>query len=222
MAYAHPVIRCTLFGTVYNGGEEWSTGFFLGHPGAAPDAPTEAAAADIWTAWSAFFNHAETGISWAWVATGVKLAAVKTDGKTDLANVISYNPPSAVAGGMMATGHPPQVSLVGSLVAGVGKGVGMKGRMYIPGVSHPVMGDGRIHQDRINEVATRFQGFINAVNASANVPGLVINASEGNSLRGIAPINRTVTEVRLGNVYDTQRRRRNGLPEGYFTRPVAA
>jgi hypothetical protein len=221
MAYAHPVIRATIFGTMYNGAEEWSTGFFLGHPGAAPDAPTEAAAADIYTAWETFFESTEAGISWAWVTTGVKLAVMKTDGKTDLPTVVTHHPGSAAVGGNTVTGHPPQVSLVASLIAGVGKGVGMKGRMYIPGVSHPIMGDGHMAWDRVQALSTKFADFATAVNASSNVPGLMINASQGNPTKGFAPINKTINEIRIGNVFDTQRRRRNQLAEGYQARPVA-
>jgi hypothetical protein len=60
--------------------------------------------------------------------------------------------------------------------------------------------------------------FFASVNGSTDAPGILVNASQGAD-REIASgrINRPVTHIRVGNVYDTQRRRRNALTEVYAT-----
>jgi hypothetical protein len=145
---------------------------------------------------------------------------MRIDGTTVLEEVATYTPPAAVAGGNAVTGHPPQIALVASLISGPGKGIGKKGRMYIPGVSHPIMGDGHMAWDKVQALSTQFQTFVNAVNSSPNIWGHFINASKGRTAPAAAPINADITEIRIGNVFDTQRRRRNGLQEGYQARAV--
>jgi hypothetical protein len=220
MAYAHKVNRVTLSGTMYNGSEEWSTGFFLGHEDADVIPNTEAELAELFGYWQTFFTSAAAGISWAFVCTGVKCAPMRVDGTTVLEEVATYSPGAAIAGGNAVTGFPPQVSLVASLVAAQGKGIGKKGRMYIPGVAHPIMGDGHMAWDKVQGVSTAFQTFVQAVNDSPNIWGRFINASRGRTIPAAAPVNMEITEIRIGNVYDTQRRRRNGLVEGYDAKPI--
>lgn len=220
MAYAFQVNRITLSGTMYNGGEEWSTGFYLGHSDANVIPNTEAELQELMGYWQTFFTSIDAGISWAFVTTGVKCAPMRTDGTTILEDVATYSPGSGIAGGNQVTGHPPQVALVASLLSGVGKGIGKKGRMYIPGVSHPIMGDGHMAFDKVQAVATAFETFVQSVNDSPNIWGHFINASKGRTAPAAAPINADITEIRIGNVYDTQRRRRNSLAEAYEARTV--
>jgi hypothetical protein len=64
--------------------------------------------------------------------------------------------------------------------------------------------------------------MFNALDASVDAPGHVVNASKG-SKRALYTDGRNVpvNGVRVGNVYDTQRRRRNGLSETYVSAVVA-
>jgi hypothetical protein len=223
MAYAFKVNKITLFGTMYNGAEEWSTGFFLGHEDANVIPNTEVELEELYGYWTTFFGHFDTGISWAFQSTGVKCTHINADGTHDPELTKYYYPSSATAGGLAVTGFPPQVSLVASLLAGTGKGLGYKGRMYIPGVSQPIMGDGHMAWDKVEGIAAKFEDFVSAVNTSSGIWGHFINASKGRTTGITAPpINRDINEIRIGNVYDTQRRRRNGLPETYKSLPVTA
>ena len=48
------------------------------------------------------------------------------------------------------------------------------------------------------------------------MPGQLINASHPPVvIGGPSPVNKVVTTIKVGNVYDTQRRRRNALAESY-------
>jgi len=64
--------------------------------------------------------------------------------------------------------------------------------------------------------------MFNDLNADAGVPGNLINASRGRALQigNDMPVNRYVQDVLVGDVYDTQRRRRNQLQESYVTAEV--
>lgn len=221
MPYANRVIRATIFGTMYGGAEEWSTGFYLGVPGVDSGMPSEAAAQEIGTAWNAFFENVGSGISWAWKTAGVKLALKGTDGKTVPDNVATYYYSDQPVGAKPDNGFPPQVAVVCTLLAGTGKGLAGKGRMYIPGVSHSVQQGGRMHTDSAASVSLNLKTFMDAVNAAPSVEGILINASQGRlTAGGSGPISRVVNELRVGTVYDTQRRRRNGLVEEYSSRTL--
>jgi hypothetical protein len=60
------------------------------------------------------------------------------------------------------------------------------------------------------------------------LPGRPILASKGHRIVNsdppawANPVNATVTGIRLGDVYDTQRRRRNSIPESFIPRVLAA
>lgn len=221
MPYQNRVIRATIFGTMYAGAEEWSTGFYLGMPGSDAANPSEAAAQAIGTAWNAFFENAGSGISWAWKTEGVKLALKGTDGKTIPDQVATYYFSDQPVGAKPDNGYPPQVAVVCTLLAGTGKGLAGKGRMYIPGVSHPLQQGGRMHTDASGTTSANLKTFFDAVNADATVEGVVVNASQGRlAAGGSGPITKVVNEIRVGTVYDTQRRRRNGLVEEYWSRQL--
>ena len=117
---------------------------------------------------------------------------------------------------------PPQVSLVATLIGGSGKGVAGKGRMYLPGVCQSIDANGRVLTQITQNIATQVAAMFDALNASVDAPGVVVNASMG-SKRGLYIDGRNVpvNGIRVGNVYDTQRRRRNGLQETYTNAVVA-
>jgi hypothetical protein len=126
-----------------------------------------------------------------------------------------------IAGADVSSGHPPQIALVASLLAGTTKGVGQPGRMYFPGVAASVDPTGHIASSYPISIATTLAAFFAAINGSVDRPGAVINASAGGTGANIAPaVNREITDVKVGNVYDTQRRRRNALVETYSSHAV--
>jgi len=222
MAYAHKVTRVTMFGTMFGGAEEWSTGFFLGSVGGDAPAPTQAGADAIKGYWQTFFTAANSHISGDWKTEGVKLALFNTDGHTDLDNVKTSFYATPISGGEGGGSLPPQVSLSAQLASDVGRGLAAKGRMYLPGVRTPISSTtGKIGATEAGQIALTLKTFLDAVNGSIDAAGTVVLASKGRITGGgAAPVNAVVTKVRVGDVYDTQRRRRNGLTETYQTQTI--
>jgi hypothetical protein len=171
-------------------------------------------------AWTTFFTTG-SGISSAFTFTEVKAALLTTDGKyVDPSGAVVSHPTTAVVGPETGAPLPPQCALVATLIAGSGKGLAGKGRMYIPGVKWNIDGTGHLDTGAVSSLGTKLTQFVNAVNALTPRPGVVINASRGHAkLGGQGARNVPVNGIRVGNVYDTQRRRRNALAETYWTSP---
>lgn len=224
--FAHRVTRATIQGTFGGGVEEWSTGFYIGYEGGDADMPTQQLADDVAAAWRNFMIAPGAQISGMWEATAVKLSSVGTDGKSNAADTVYANF-SAVTKGTASQHFPPQVSLVCTMHSTIARGVGSKGRMYLPGVAASIDGTGKIPAGFFTGFNPPLKAFFNAVNASTATDNVVVLASHGSlnadgtpKVGGSAPIIKAVTGIKLGNVYDTQRRRRNGLQEQYITVPL--
>ena len=220
---AHRTTKVTLSGTCFNGTEVWSTGFWLGYENGDADLPNQQLADDIRAAWTTFFTSANSYIASGYKFTQCKVASLGTDGKSNPIDSIYSYPPATVSGGGGAS-LPPQIALVATLQAGVPRGVASKGRMYLPGVSQDVESSGKLAQIVVTNIANGLKTFFTAVNASTATNNVVVNASHGSlnadgtpRIGGSSPITRAVTSVKVGDVYDTQRRRRNGLVEVYQT-----
>lgn len=221
MAYEFKVNRVTISGTSFGGEEEWSTGFFLVNESSDVLSPTEQGAADIGAAWQTFFLAASTKMNSNWKTTQVKIATLNTTGGTDLSSVVYYNYPTPITGTTVTPTFPPQISLVATLLAGVPRGLGSKGRMYLPGIAVSPDGNGRIPTTDAANICNNLASFLNLINGDADVGDRVGNASFGRTPPAVGPgINRYVESVRVGNVYDTQRRRRNALTEQYSSATV--
>lgn len=228
---AHRVTRVTLSGHMFGGAEEWSTGFYIGQEGADAQLPDQATANAIATAWAAFFTNQGSYVANSYTAELVKLASVGIDGKSSSADTIYANMPAGTAG-TKTTNFPPQNALVATLTGPNVRGLASKGRMYLPGIVAPVQPDGHIDLTTVGTIATNVQTFLKAVDAITSTPDRLILASHGQLTKsadgkhwipkvgGIGPVNKPVTGCKVGNVYDTQRRRRNGLVEAYVSKTL--
>jgi hypothetical protein len=220
--WTHKVVHVTLSGAMMGGAEEWQTGFYVGHPDADAAVPNQLFTDAVRDAWTTFFQHADVGISNWYSFTQVKAARLTEAGKYDGTDVPVSTPAAAVYGARGGNVFPPQIALVATLIAGSGKGLAGKGRMYLPGINEPIDATGHLTAVYTQKVATQLAAFFNTINASFDIPGEVINASKGRQkLLGIGARNVPVNGVRVGNVYDTQRRRRNGFSESYTNAVVA-
>lgn len=221
--YAHKVVRVTIFGNMFSGNEEWSTGFYLGHTGSDASAPVAAWQGQLKALWQTFFQAGNSHISSAWTTVGVKSSLLLTDGTTDLSNVLTDYYASPIAGGEGGGSLPPQCTLSAQLGTDTPRGLGSKGRMFLPGVRTPVDGTtGKIGATEAGQIAGTMKTFLQGVNSASDAPGVLITASHGRvlPLPAASPINTLITKVRIGDVYDTQRRRRNGLTELYQQQAV--
>jgi hypothetical protein len=218
---AHKVVKVTLSGTMLGGQEMWQTGFYVGSATQDAAVPNQAYADAVRDAWVTFWQAASTPISSTYIFTGVKLARLLKNGDYDAGDVIQSFPTPAKPGASAAGQLPPQCSLVATLVAGSGKGLAGKGRMYLPGVNASMDATGHITTLNAQNTATNLAAFFNTINGSFDAPGEVINVSRGHkNLLGVGARNVPINGIRVGNVYDTQRRRRNALAETYSTAVV--
>lgn len=219
---AQKVVHVTLSGQMLGGAEEWQTGFYMGSAEADAPVPTQAFADAVRDAWIIPFTTFGLGFSSAYSFTGVKCARLAKDGRYDGSDVVESFPATAINGGSSGNPLPPQIALVATLIAGSGKGLAGKGRMYLPGVKFAVDGGGHIGTSDAQAMATALATFFNTINSSFDAPGEAINVSRGHkNLLGVGARNVPINGVRVGNVYDTQRRRRNALAETYSTAVVA-
>lgn len=226
--YAHRFVRVTFSGTVFNGAEEWSTGLSIGWEDANIDFINPGIAQELSVPWQAFFTNAAHAISSAWRCNEVKCAVINTNGKTDLDNIDYFTYPGGIFGGQGGTPWPPQITLAATMTSDQQRGLAAKGRMYIPGVISGIDGGtGKLGGAFTNTLNTGFKAFLDNINADADIPGSVILASKGHKTTALDPegqpiyeggINTFVTGCRIGDVYDTQRRRRNNLVETYDTK----
>lgn len=230
MGYAHALKRVTFSGTSFNGAEIWSTGLFVGSSSADCSNPTQAFADACRTAWTAFFQNADSHIGNSWKTDNVKVAQIGTDGKTSLSNVVYAPYGTAIAGIDGGPVYPPQIALVASLENAGARGLAAKGRMYLPGIASGLGGDGRITTSHSLGIANAMKALIDQINDACPPGEEVILASQGRRTKGpdgkYTPVPGTavtaaVNRVRVGSVLDTQRRRRNQLVEVYQTATIA-
>lgn len=230
MPYAHAVKRVTISGTCYGGAEIWSTGFYVGAVGADVSNPTQQFADAIRTAWTAFWGGATSYVSSNFKVDNVKVAQVGADGKTSLSNVVYAPYGTALQGTAASPILPPQIALVASLENAGARGLAAKGRMYLPGIAAALGTTGQISTTNATTIAGNMKTFFDAVNAAAPTGEKVILASQGRRVKGpdgsYSPVpgtavNAVVNRVRVGTVYDTQRRRRNAMVEQYQSATLA-
>lgn len=221
--YAHKVCRVTFSGKMWGGQEEWSTGLFLGQKNADSAPPTEAAAAKLAASFKTLFTAGNMKISNAYTFTQVKLASLGQDGKTILDEVV-YGAPIGGATGLATTNfHPSQCSLVVTLASERPRGKAAKGRMFLPGTAVPIEGSGRIPSADRENMSNLLKTFFDSMRNDIDLPGQPILAAQGEGLLGaLQAQNDWVTKIRLGDVVDTQRRRRNGISEQYTEKLLVA
>jgi hypothetical protein len=213
----------TISGVFLGGLEEWSTGFWMGYEDGDADLPTQQLADDIRTAWQSWFTSQAAYISNAYTSNLVKLSSVGTDGKSD-ANDTVYSTFTGNAAGARAELLPPQIALVATLQGAAARGLASKGRMYLPGVVRQIGVNGKIDGTTQASMLAAFRTMLQAINATTATDNVIVLASHGQlnkdgtiKVGGRAAVTKAVQTVKMGDVYDTQRRRRNGLVEVYQT-----
>lgn len=147
--------------------------------------------------------------------TAVNTYAVNSAGKAT-AQAESVFP--ATVKGSSGNSMPPQVALVGTLLTGA-PGRSQRGRIYLGGVgSAGITATGRVSTATRDAAALGLAGFYRRVRHVAGAPDafrpVVVSPTLGTA--------RKITHVQVGDVYDTQRRRRNKLVEARFRATVDA
>lgn len=221
--YSNIFHKATIMGEMFGGTELWTTSFAIGADGGGDIEvmPTDAEAQAISDAWNAIWTPVANGFSSQFKFVGVKVSHIIPDGTSDPGFSKYHYRPVPVAGGAGPT-NPPQCALVATLQTTIARGRGSKGRMFLPGVGFSVGADGKITAAQATTLAGQIKSFLDAVNSSANVPGrVVVNSEEVTGVPFKASMQNPVASVKVGTVYDTQRRRRNNLVEAYSLAALA-
>lgn len=203
MPYTQPHGYLTILGDAYSGTEEWQVGLRL--DGTTP--PTTAQLESIDSAVTAFLQTGNLSFPLGRRYIGLKWAPQDVNGRyPDGEDAVEWFRPTPLSGG--ASGGYPQIALVLSLRTARARGYASNGRMYFPSAATPTAGDGRITLANAEAVAAAGATLI----ASIALVGLgepVVMSTVG------AGRTEPITGVRVGRVMDTQRRRRNQIPEEY-------
>lgn len=152
-------------------------------------------------------------------ATGLKAAALDTSGHY-LAEPVTRDIQTPASGSSTGLVYPADTVVV-SLRSPSTFGEANRGRMYLPHCAiNRVTATPFMNGTAIGNVATAAALFLNTVNDVCNTgpePGVIqIMSSKGTGT------SKGVTSMAIGNVLDTQRRRRNRLVENYTTRSVSS
>lgn len=228
VTYLNSTHKVTFFGDTFAGNEEWSTSLWLGNASGGDTGadPTQAQADAIAALWETFFENSTTGITSYFNTLGVKVALVSTAGVSNPGStVFSYYPTAIVGGAGSVSTFPPQISLVATLTTAKPRGAGSKGRMFLPGVKHPIDATGHLISANVLTVRDNLKTLLDGINALPAVGGVthevVLNSALAPGIPGHPATMTPITGVRIGNVYDTQRRRRNQLVETYSSVALA-
>lgn len=223
VTYANITHKVTLLGDMFGGSEEWSTGFFLGESngGDMGQPPTQAAVTAIAERFSTVFTTPNLVVSNKFRFLGAKMSHVAPNGSSDASYTKYHWLPTPVPGAYGGGAFPPQVALVATLTTQKARGYGSKGRMYLPGIAAGIGDDGKVGSTFTAIVSGLIANFLNDINNDAAVDGVVIlNSALSAGIPGHAAEVNAITGVRVGTVYDTQRRRRNALNEQYSATPL--
>jgi hypothetical protein len=215
--FPYRTVHATFEGSCFGGSEIWNTGFYLGTEGADCTDPTQAAVDALAGYWSTFFTHANTKVNSNWRTDRVKMVTIDEHGDTQPATAKYYDYTTPPAGAATSAAFPPQITLVGTLRSTIVHGKASHGRMYLPGICAPIdSGQGTIFPSNRDLIGVKFKEFFTAVRGDAAMPGYPILIAKGYGL-GPAAIGKYIYSVKVGSAYDTQRRRRNHLPETWYS-----
>lgn len=180
-----------------------------------PDDP-DSVVQDIGRDIKAWWLRPISGISNAATLDLIKVAEIDPDSKKYVgdAREVVFTP------GVQGTQDyaAPQNTIAISLLTGLRKGAAARGRIYPPTGDLAVQADGHLGEAQITAICQSAKQLLEDL---GNAPGM-----DAGSLRvvvlGKGGVARKVTEVAVGNVADTQRRRRNALRESYVRLPVSS
>jgi hypothetical protein len=193
----------TFFGDAFTQAEIWQTGLRLD----GTDPPDESQLIALATAFEVLWDTAEIAAPAGRRFLGVKWAPQDTSGRyPDGEDAVEYLLPTPNQGAAGAS--YPQIALVLSMRTARSRGYASNGRMYVPSALVINTGTGLIDATDASDAAAAGATFIGAVNAVGLGDASVMSTVGAGRIEPI-------TGVRVGRVMDTQRRRRNALPESY-------
>lgn len=202
--------RAVLSGGIASNSERWSIGAWFEDPNQiAPPLP-----ADVQGWANAIAAVIPTAVG------GTLRNALTTSGTIDTVNTYWYpslDGPAGLAGaanltfaGLGTAIHPLPTSMVASLKTGRA-GRRYRGRNYWPAIGLTVDASGKFTSTDTTAVPQRFKDLYNAIEEMWPATGALRLVVASKAANEVTP----VTSISIGNVPDTQRRRRDGLIEAY-------
>jgi hypothetical protein len=148
---------------------------------------------------------------------GIKIAAIAVDG-TYLSDPVERELGSPVTGSSAAT--LPQTTVVASLRSGSGLGTANNGRMFLPHTRMvPATGTPAAAAATTLSINNSFNDFVNGV--TTDLTAVITDPVQPFIMSKSAPApSKPVLRTRIGNITDTQRRRRDQLVELYNDQPL--
>lgn len=227
MTFASSFLQFTIGGVLTAGAvdqDEWQIGFkvpVVGITGALTDARQMAFLDDAeldarawWTTMAQNYG-VQTGM------TFVKVNLIGQDGRyANTTKTFRKDFPKVV--GTSPQTLPADVALVVSLTTGAARGLASKGRVFLPPPSSGRVINGRVDQYTRDDAGNATALLIkNLGNAPGLDSGAVVDIGDVSVMSKIGVgTTRTVTGVRVGDLFDTQRRRSNRMREVYTSYPL--
>ncbi len=220
MPFPSGFVKVVLSGTVLGGKEVWSTSLSVLPPftdGSRTDElradllPVVVAAASTW------FRSTEARVHQTADLRLVKTNMVGTDGRytSDEETVLQEIPAGEVRGAQTSGLLPLQNTAAVSLRTDATRGLASRGRFYPPALAAAIDANtGALVGSTPLDMATAAATMLTAINRAPGYRVIVASDIREGALR-------PVTRVEVGNVVDTQRRRRSALAEAYSPAPVA-
>lgn len=223
MPYKKQFIKLTFGGRLAGGGDEWNCGINLGVYGRTGEIPDEVIQTlagdiasvfddDIISAFSTFHSSGALGTPAGAVLEYIKLAAIGTNGLY-INEPFEFNQ-IEVAGDNTLEGYIPQVAVVVTLVADKYRDPGKYNRFYYP---QTVPRSGAYKYARSSQLAGEVAALLSQLtfNVTSGGTNWTVQPAAVTQSMGGSENYLPIESVRVGNIYDTQRRRRNKLTEIY-------
>lgn len=201
--------RAVFYGT-FNNGEEWQTSFGINDTGLSS---TEDVAQDLKSSYDAHPEWVKNRLRTTDIVSGLKVYRLPSIGApaSELAEELIGDSGGSSAGNTL----PPQCAVAISLLTGF-PGRTKRGRMFLPIRGSTLLtGDGLLGNTFAQDWADDAAAFFSDFNNSLSGRRIVVLSGKDSAAYNI-------TSVSVGNVIDTQRRRRNSLPEGRFGATVTS
>lgn len=217
MAYWRVIVKGSI-GTV----EKWSTGAAFGIVGLAPDTPDQAGATAI--AQSVAANQTTVLVPAnlrQLLSTAGNIEIVRVEKRAEDESVLSVAEalvPTPLVGSGTAN-KTPQDSVVLSLRTAT-PGARGRGRLYWPALNATLSATWQMTAPVPASLASDAKTWLQAINSEIDDYYISISSAlrAALSVRSITDhVCRDVTSIQIGSVLDTQRRRRDALPETYAT-----
>lgn len=222
--YSEPFMKLTFGGTQAAGQDIWTCGINLSiqNDELLPVLPTSAVQAfenyiddideDIIDIFSNYIRNSSMDIPTAATLDYIKLAVIGTNGEY-IVDAHTWEP-QGVTGGATRF-YVPQVSLVMTLQSDKRTDPGKYGRFYLP-TAVPTISNG-YRPTKTKEKAALTANLLASLNrrVSGGLADVRVRPAAVTSASKFSGNYRPFTSVKVGNVFDTQRRRRNKIGETY-------